>query len=96
MITHQNFFFFAKPGVNLSVNVFINSFNIITDYKIILLDNLNRRMLIKQENLRFKTFRMKKVIFLEILFEYTIKVPILRLEMFQLCVTHFTEVFLKN
>ena len=93
---HQSSFFFAKPGVNLSVNVFINSFNIITNYKIILLDNLNRRMLIKQENLRFKTFRMKKVIFLEILFEYAIKVPILRLQMFQLCVTHFTEVFLKN
>ena len=36
----QSFFFFAKPGVNLIVNVFINSFNIITNYKVILLDTL--------------------------------------------------------
>ena len=36
----RNFFFFAKPGVNLIVNVFINSFNIITNYKVISLDNL--------------------------------------------------------
>ena len=33
------FFFFAKPGVNLIVNIFIRSFNIITNYEIILLDN---------------------------------------------------------
>ena len=31
--------FFRKPGVNLSVNVFINSFTI-TNYKVTLLDNL--------------------------------------------------------
>ena len=53
-------------------------------------------MLIKQENLRFKTFRMKNFIFLEILFEYTLKLPILCLQMFQLCVTHFTEVCLEK
>ena len=38
----RNFFFFAKPGVNLIVNVFINSFNIITNYKVISLDNLKQ------------------------------------------------------
>ena len=34
-----SFFFFAKPGVNLIVNIFISSFNIITNYEIVLLDN---------------------------------------------------------
>ena len=36
----RSFFFFAKPGVNLGVNVFINIFCIVTNYKVISLDNL--------------------------------------------------------
>ena len=40
VIRHEDFFFFANPGVYLSVNIVINSINIITNYKVISLDTL--------------------------------------------------------